>query len=865
MHGFSYHTALTWIPLLPILAAIIHGFVGRTAEKSVVTGLALGSIATSFVLSVICAMRAFGLGDAEPTRLVAELGTWFSLQGDGGRAIPIDIAFVMDGLSAVMAVMVTGVGLLIHIYASSYMHDDEGYARFFAYLNLFTGAMLLLVLASSLPVLFVGWEGVGVCSYLLIGFWFKTPEYAAAAKKAFVVNRIGDLGVLIAMLLLAFDAGSVDLAEINARVPTLLSSFATSVPVLTTTAVALLLFLGCAGKSAQMPLYVWLPDAMAGPTPVSALIHAATMVTAGVYLCCRLSPVFLASPVAMTVIGVVGAVTALVGGFIALAQKDLKKILAYSTVSQLGFMFGAIGVGAFSAAIFHVFTHAFFKACLFLGAGSVMHAVAAHGDADVTKLGGLMKKLPWTFRTFAVSTFSIAGFPFLAGFYSKDAILAGALGAALHGGDAVDPKLRMASYFVLGALSFGALLTAFYMTRCLLLVFSGDYKGVDAGYDAEPHESPRAMTVPLVVLALGAIVVGFLALGEPSAWTTLLGSSVRDLALSHEAHASAHTTAMIIGTVAALVGIGAGFAAFWNKPDSITANPDGFFAFFTRGMYIDTVLGFVVGGFVRYVATFLAAIDRTFLAPMTLDLPALKGKIASMLVVRVQDGYVQTYGVFMAAGLFGALAWIETPRVVTEIETTTTTATFHVAGGLGQTIRVDLDSDGEWDDTVDGSGTFTMRYDAEDLRGLALTFVLPPNDIHQTIRLTRAPQRIDSTLGRFFRNPEAHSAVAVLARAVGRKAYLRPNGETLSLRNARSEEPAFANSEVELVAGEGFTLGRAPARVLSVVRATIEVTNVFGHSRRERIDVVLEPAPRGSAPPPPPDAAHGEHPEEGAR
>ncbi len=388
MIDFIQGPALALIALFPLLGALFNGVVSsfntEDVPKSWVNFFGIGSVLISFLLSTLVFAHLINLhGAPEPPRFEYEVYEWFRL-GFPGMSVPVRLAFVADSLSGVMLMVVTGIGLVIHVYSKEYMVEDPGYARFFTYLNLFLASMLVLVLGSSLPVMFVGWEGVGLCSYLLIGFWYTTPEYAAAGKKAFIVNRIGDFGVLIGMFILVSATNSFEFADINAASDQLTRPFVMlRAPWgMTATIACLFLFLGCTGKSAQIPLYVWLPDAMAGPTPVSALIHAATMVTAGVYLCCRLSDVFILSPTTMAVIAIVGTLTALVAASIALVQNQMKKILAYSTVSQLGFMFAAVGCGAFAAGFLHVFTHAFFKACLFLGAGAVMHAVHAHGDAD---------------------------------------------------------------------------------------------------------------------------------------------------------------------------------------------------------------------------------------------------------------------------------------------------------------------------------------------------------------------------------------------------------------------------------------------------------------------------------------------------
>ncbi|MCU0241606.1 MAG: NADH-quinone oxidoreductase subunit L [Vicinamibacteria bacterium] len=412
-----------------------------------------------------------------------------SLIDVAGLRVPF--ALLIDRLTVVMLLVVSGIGALIHVYSIGYMAHDPERVRFFSYLNLFLFFMLLLITAGSLPLVFVGWEGVGLCSYLLIGFWYKRDSAAAAGKKAFIVNRIGDAGLVLGMILAFHAFGSLELTTIisqaSRHAPEALGEFGIL------TAIALLLFWGACGKSAQIPLHVWLPDAMEGPTPVSALIHAATMVTAGVYLLARLSPLYQASATASLVVAAVGLATALMAATIALVQTDIKKVLAYSTISQLGFMFLACGLGAFSAAIFHLFTHAFFKALLFLGAGSVIHALG--GQQDIRAMGGLRKRLPWTHVTFLIGTLAIAGLWPLAGFFSKDEILIGTY-AAGHGG-----------FFVFALLA--ALLTAFYMARLLCLTFFGNYRG-DHETEHHMHESPWVMLAPLLVLAAGSISVGWL-------------------------------------------------------------------------------------------------------------------------------------------------------------------------------------------------------------------------------------------------------------------------------------------------------------------------------------------------------------------
>ncbi len=485
---------LFWLVVaLPFAGAALNGLF-LPNRKSLVTAVALGAPGLS-LLTALAALWQYGHGIA-PAPFEQILWTW-----NAGELV-IPVAFLLDPLSAVMVTVVTVVGFLIHVYAVGYMAGHRGYQRFFAYMNLFMGAMLLLVLGNNFLVTFVGWEGVGLCSYLLIGFYYEEEFPPYAGRKAFIVNRVGDFAFLVGMFALASRYGTLEYRTLFAAVaadpagavaPYLLGlSFAGFV--------ALCLFVGAMGKSAQIPLYVWLPDAMAGPTPVSALIHAATMVTAGVYMVVRANVLYQLAPgVALFVAGV-GAATALFAATIGLAQDDIKKVLAYSTVSQLGYMFVGAGVGAYTAAIFHLGTHAFFKALLFLGAGSVIHALS--GEQDIRKMGGLAKVLPATYGTFLVATVAIAGIPPLAGFFSKDEILAGAFAGGHY------------ALWGIGLLTAG--LTACYMWRLLTLVFWGEFRGT-AEARAHAHESPRVMTVPLMLLAVGAVTAGWI--GIPSGMT----------------------------------------------------------------------------------------------------------------------------------------------------------------------------------------------------------------------------------------------------------------------------------------------------------------------------------------------------------
>ena len=484
--------SLWLIPALCLAGALANLALGAVrAPKAVVTVIGVGSVGAATVATYMALWQYL---HQSIDVVVEPYFTWIS-----AGSITIDASLQLDPLSAVMVAFVTFVGLLIHIYSVGYMHgeSDRGYARYFAYLNLFMFSMLLLVLGSNLVVLFVGWEGVGLCSYLLIGFYYTKNWCAAAGSKAFIVNRIGDLGFLIAVFVTLAVFGSTEYSTVFATAAAHPEQFAAAA-----TVIGLLLFVGAVGKSAQIPLYVWLPDAMAGPTPVSALIHAATMVTAGVYIVVRANVFYRLSPTAMLTVAVVGGVTAIFAATIGLVQNDIKKVLAYSTVSQLGYMFLAAGVGAFVTAIFHVVTHAFFKACLFLGSGSVIHA--CDGEQDMRQMGGLRRHMPTTYWTFFAATLAIAGIPLFAGFFSKDEILARAFAAGA--GDLNGFGTVYTALWVMGMVA--ALLTAFYMFRALYMTFRGEYRG---GEEREHHlhESPRTMTLPLIVLGVLSAIGGF--------------------------------------------------------------------------------------------------------------------------------------------------------------------------------------------------------------------------------------------------------------------------------------------------------------------------------------------------------------------
>ena len=529
------------IPVFPLVGFLINGLMGKRLPKNVVGAIGSAAVGLSFLLTISIFLEYLKLPmAARPVEIVSYI--WMA---SGSFQVPI--AFLVDPLSLIMLLVVSGVSTIIHVYSVGYMHDDPGFPRYFAYLNLFVSNMLILVGANNFLMMFVGWEGVGLCSYLLIGFWYEKKSASDAGKKAFVVNRIGDFGFLLGIFFIFWTFGSLNFREVFA----LASQYPVGSGVIT--AITLLLFVGATGKSAQLPLYTWLPDAMEGPTPVSALIHAATMVTAGVYMVARCSALFVLAPVSLTVVALTGALTAIFSASIGMAQFDIKRVLAYSTVSQLGYMFLACGVGAFASGIFHLMTHAFFKALLFLGAGSVSHALS--GELDMRKMGGLKKEIPITYWTFIIATLAIAGiFPF-AGFFSKDEILFHSLvdGHTLYWGIA----------------TVAAFITAFYMFRAVFMTFYGESR-VDPQVAHHIHESPPIMTVPLMTLAGLSLVGGFV--GVPlikgaHAFKDFLAPSIATL--PHQAHYSAsfEIGLMIFSMVVAGAGIYTAYKMYIVKPE----------------------------------------------------------------------------------------------------------------------------------------------------------------------------------------------------------------------------------------------------------------------------------------------------------
>jgi NADH-quinone oxidoreductase subunit L len=531
------------IPVFPLVGFIINGLNGHRMPKNTVGTLGAAMVGLSFALTLAIFLEYLKLpANAKPVEV--PLYTWIA-----SGTFTAQVAFLVDPLALIMLLVVTGISFLIHIYSIGYMHDDPGFSRFFAYLNFFVFFMILLVSANNFLLMFVGWEGVGLCSYLLIGFWYEKQSASDAGKKAFVVNRIGDFGFLLGIFLIFWTFNTINFREVFA----LAAKYPVGSGIIT--AITLFLFVGATGKSAQIPLYTWLPDAMEGPTPVSALIHAATMVTAGVYMVARCSALFTLAPVSMMVVAIIGAVTAIFAASMGMCQFDIKRVLAYSTVSQLGYMFLACGVGAFTAGIFHLMTHAFFKALLFLGAGSISHSVS--GELDMRKMGDLKKHIPTTYKTFMIATLALCGiFPF-AGFFSKDEILFHSL---------VDGHLL---YW--GIATAAAFITAFYMFRAVFMVFYGESR-VDPHVAHHIHESPRLMTVPLMILALGSAIVGFV--GIPiikgaHVFKDFLAPSIIYSGGHHEAHypISFEVGLMIFSMSVAVLGILTAYRLYLRKPE----------------------------------------------------------------------------------------------------------------------------------------------------------------------------------------------------------------------------------------------------------------------------------------------------------
>jgi NADH-quinone oxidoreductase subunit L len=628
---------LVWlVPVFPLIGFLINGLGRNFWSKTLVSWIGSVAILASFALSLGIFLE---LNASDVKSFTVPLFDWIQV-----GALRIPFSFLVDPLSSIMLLIVTGIGFLIHLYSAGYMHNDGGFAKFFAYLNLFIFFMLLLVLGSNYVVLFIGWEGVGLCSYLLIGFWFTNVNYASAAKKAFIMNRIGDLGFLLAIFFIYSTFGSVEFASIFPQAA-LLPSGSTILVVIT-----LLLFVGATGKSAQLPLFTWLPDAMAGPTPVSALIHAATMVTAGIYMIARSNILFTLAPLTMSIVAIVGLSTAIVAALIAITQNDIKKVLAYSTVSQLGYMFLGLGVGAYTGAFFHVITHAFFKALLFLGAGSVIHAM--HHEQDMRNMGGLKAKLPITFFTMLMGTIAISGLPPSSGFFSKDEILAKVYE---H-----NPTL-----WVFGVI--GAMLTAFYMFRMLFLTFWGPFRGTKE-QAKHLHESPKSMTIPLVVLAILSMFGGLIGVPEVLGghhWLAQFLSPVLvyTKAVSGEAVPLDHATEYLLMGVsvgAALLAISIAYVTYVSRkvlPISDAENRSILSKLSYHKFYIDEVYETLIVRPLDVLSTFFYKVIDKLGIDGLVNGAGTTTKEASKTLRLIQSGNVGFYIFMMVAGIVALLIY----------------------------------------------------------------------------------------------------------------------------------------------------------------------------------------------------------------
>jgi NADH-quinone oxidoreductase subunit L len=632
----SIEHVLWIIPIAPLLGALVIGLMCALSPKRgvfpsktfVAITACIGPLA-SFIIS--CGVF-FALGKSSVAGAIHQkLYSWIAC-----GTFSIDFAFEADRLTAIMLLVVTFVGTIIHFYSIGYMGHDKGYARFFSYLNLFLSSMLILVLGSNLVLMFLGWEGVGLCSYLLIAFWFDDEAKAIAGKKAFIVNRIGDFGFVLGIFLIYTTLRKDGMSSLE------FSFLATHANLLApvATVTALLLFMGAVGKSAQIPLYVWLPDAMAGPTPVSALIHAATMVTAGVFMVARMHFLFDLSPFAGQVVAGVGIATALLAALIAFGQNDIKKVLAYSTVSQLGYMFIAVGAGAYGAGIFHVFTHAFFKACLFLGAGSVIHAL--HEEQDIRKMGGLLKKLPITGITFLIAWLAICGIPPFAGFFSKDEILWSVFNTwGMYGK-------------VLWALGLcGAGLTAFYMSRLVFITFFGKNRTPSPAGE-KIHESPLIMTIPLIILALGSLLVGFFGVPAALGGANLFGEWLSPVFGTHEPANEKHTIEYLLMALSVLVvalGIVIAYVKYLRREQFVAREPRGVAAFAAHAFYVDELYRLIfINPLIVIARGFLFRVVDVILIDGTVNGVAKVTSLAGGIVRYLQTGSVRTYLYYMGAG-----------------------------------------------------------------------------------------------------------------------------------------------------------------------------------------------------------------------
>ena len=636
------------IPLLPLIGFAINGILLGKLSKPVVSVIACGSVFVSFIISLFSFLELTNL--APHSRILEQtLFTWIK----SGTNFEVSFGYMLDPLSAVMILVVTGVGLLIHIYSTGYMSHDPGYARFFTYLNLFMFSMLTLVLADNFLLMFVGWEGVGLCSYLLIGFWFHKQSATDAGKKAFIVNRIGDFGFLLGMFIIFWQVGSLNFVDVVAKAPEVFVYGGSLV-----TAACLLLFVGATGKSAQIPLYVWLPDAMEGPTPVSALIHAATMVTAGVYMLVRTNVLFSMSPDALFVVACIGAATAFFAATIGLAQNDIKRVLAYSTVSQLGYMFLACGVAAYTAGVFHLMTHAFFKALLFLGAGSVIHGMS--DEQDMRYMGGLKKYMPVTFFTMFIATFAISGIPGLSGFFSKDEIL----------WKSYSSQYGSPIFWVIGVVT--AALTAFYMFRLIYLTFYGKER-MTAEVKSHIHESPKSMTIPLMILAVLSVIGGWVGIphifGTTNYFEHWLDPIIVSSSHSGESHALAsgggdvgmEWTLMAVSVVLVLFSILMAYILYRKKTEitaSLAEKLSGIKSLLLNKYYIDELYGAVIIRPVVYLSLFLWKVFDVVIIDGAINGTADWYADVSEVARKSQSGRVRTYATIFLFGVISIIAYM---------------------------------------------------------------------------------------------------------------------------------------------------------------------------------------------------------------
>lgn len=613
--------------LSPFLGFLINVFFGKSLGKTVSGIIGTVAVAVSFIVTLILFNQITSTGKA----IQVTLFDWIQISN-----LHINLGFLLDQLSVLWLLFVTGIGSLIHLYSISYMHDDENMHKFFAYLNLFVFFMITLVIGSNLLVLFIGWEGVGLCSYLLIGFWYKNQDYNDAAKKAFIMNRIGDLGLLIGMFILGSMFSTLDYATLKTAI-----AGATNLNIPLLSLAALCLFIGACGKSAQIPLYTWLPDAMAGPTPVSALIHAATMVTAGIFMVTRLNFVFDLAPDVQTVIAIVGAVTSLVAATIGLVQTDIKKVLAYSTVSQLGLMFLALGFGAYEVAVFHVITHAFFKACLFLGSGSVIHGL--HGEQDMRKMGGLRKAMPVTFWTMMISSLAISGFPLLSGFFSKDEILM----TAFH---------HNISLYVIGSIA--SIMTAFYMFRLMFLTFFKDFRGTEE-QKHHLHESDGLITFPLMILAILAAFGGLISLPGNS-WLNEYMAPLFTKVAGEEHHLGTTEYALMgVAVAGCLLGILIAYIKYFKQDNVPEAdeNITGVAKVLYNKYYVDELYDAIFVRSINGLSRFFRDYVETSLSAVVFGL----GKVTNELAFqgkKLQNGSIGLYLFAFVLGLCAIISYI---------------------------------------------------------------------------------------------------------------------------------------------------------------------------------------------------------------